>query len=300
MKDSYGREVSSLRLSVTQRCQLACFYCHNEGQEKNDREMSPASIERVVRVARSIGIIRTKITGGEPLVRKDIVEIVARIAPHMEETSLVTNGILLERYAAGLKEAGLARVNVDLPSLRPAVYRRVTGREFMSQALSAIGAAVALGLAVKVNTVVLKGINDTEIEDLIDFVAGNNAVLQLIELEASREEMESGFFQEHHLDLGPLESRLEALAARVETRRLHHRRKYFLPRSGSEAAVEVVRPMHNTEFCANCSRIRLTADGKLKPCLLSNDGLIDTAGKSEKEIMEAFAVAIRNRRPYWQ
>ena len=305
MKDSYGREVTSLRLSVTQRCMLNCIYCHNEGQEKAQNEMSGEEIEQVIRVASTVGIRKVKITGGEPLLREDIVEIVKRISGYMTETSLTTNGVLLDKYAEKLKGAGLARVNISIPSLNPLICRKITGKEFLSKTLSGLEAAVAAELVVKINTVVLKGLNSEDIVPMLEFSCQNGAVLQLIELESVKEEVDSSFYQTYHFDLASIEEKLEQKAIKIEHRELHNRKKYLVPFHKEVAAVEMVRPMHNTEFCRNCSRIRVTSDGKLKPCLLSRDGLVDIVGlirngEDDKRLTQAFAEVIRNRKPYWQ
>ncbi|HDJ04891.1 MAG TPA: radical SAM protein, partial [Candidatus Bathyarchaeota archaeon] len=129
--DPYGRPVKSLRVSVTQRCNLRCFYCHLEGEkpQTNPVEMAPQEIERIVEVAASFGVESVKLTGGEPLLRKDIGEIVERISgvPGIVEVSMTTNGTFLKGSAAQLREAGLARVNVSLDTLRPETYRMITG-----------------------------------------------------------------------------------------------------------------------------------------------------------------------------
>ncbi len=305
MKDSYGREITSLRLSVTQRCMLSCIYCHNEGQEKARSEMSCEEMEHIIRVASAIDIRKVKITGGEPLLREDIVEVVKRISGYMKETSLTTNGVLLSRYAEKLKNAGLARVNISVPSLNPLSYQRITGKDLLPKTIAGLQAAVAADLVVKINTVVLKGLNSGDIAQILEFSCQNRAVLQLIELEAAKDEVDSDFYRTYHFDLTPIESELQQKAIKIEKRELHNRKKYLIPFNGKIASVEIVKPMHNTEFCRNCSRIRVTSDGRLKPCLLSGDGLVDIIGlirnkEDDDRLKGAFAEVIRNRKPYWR
>lgn len=305
MKDSYDREVNSFRLSISQRCNLSCFYCHNEGQQPNAHEFSAVEIETLVRVASSLGMKNLKLTGGEPLIRPDVVHIVKRVSPYVTDISLTTNGVLLSRYAHQLKEAGLSRLNISLPSTNADTYQAITGKPYQPQVIEGIQKAVAEGFRlIKINTVVLKGVNDVELDQLVRFSQQNNAILQLIEVEASKDEVSRSFYQRYHLDMVPLEKDIEKKAVEVRTKPLHHRKQYLVPWHDSQlATIEVVRPMHNTEFCANCTRIRATADGKLKPCLFSDDGLIDIAGLvrqgDDAGLREAFITAIRNRKPYW-
>ncbi len=203
---------------------------------------------------------------------------------------MTTNGTLLADRAQALKDAGLARVNVSLDTLDPRRYEEITGSPMLGEALAGIEAALKAGLTpVKINRVVLSGINEDEVDTFIDFVRDNpNLVLQLIELMEFRD-------CEHHGDVQGIEHRIASMADRVETRRMHHRKKYFV--RGAE--VEVVRPLHNTEFCAYCNRLRLTSDGKLKPCLLRTDNLVDVRGLHGAALEEAFREAVKRRAPYF-
>jgi len=300
MKDGFGRETTSLRISITQRCNLRCLYCHKEGESSPREEMSAHEIARLVRIAAGMGMRRLKITGGEPLLRDDLEEIVAACAERMEEVSVTTNGIALGGRSASLREAGLSRVNVSLDTLDRQKYIDISGVDALPKVLGGIRTAVSAGLnPVKVNMVLMKGINEGEVEAMIRFAEEEGVILQLIELETSREGVNNGFYARYHYDLRGIEEQLEARALKVVSRRMHRRRKYLLP-----TEVEVVRPMHNTEFCANCNRLRITSDGRLRPCLLSQDGLVDVLtplrqGASDQELMDLFAKVIRERRPYW-
>jgi len=297
MQDGFGREINGMRISVTQRCNLDCFYCHKEGQNPSKKEMTPSEIEKIIVVGDKIGIKKLKLTGGEPLLREDICEIVQRASDHMKDISMTTNGILLDRYAADLKSVGLRRVNVSFDTLDSEKYKIITGKDRLSQAVAGVNAAVANGLTpVKLNMVVMKGINDDEIKEMVRFAGEKNVILQLIELEMFDRE----FYERYHYDLSPIVAELEERAVRVEERELHHRRKYFIENS----EVEVVKPMHNTAFCRNCTRIRVMSDGKLKPCLLRNDNLIDMVelirnSASDGELIKTFKKAILLREPFW-
>jgi len=302
MKDDYGREIRGLRLSVTQRCNLACFYCHREGQEKSNKELSPDEIERVVRISKEIGIREVKITGGEPLIRRDIVEIVKRISRYMDEVSITTNGVLLGRYASLLKNAGLNRANVSLDSLNNEKYKRITGKDYLQEVINSIKIASKI-MPLKINMVVMRDLNEDEIPEMIGFASENRVILQLIELETDKQSINGSFYRRYHHSLRDIEDKLKKKASRIEIRKMHHRKKYFLPVNGEEVQIEVVRPMHNSEFCKYCSRMRMTSDGKLKPCLYDNHN-IDIAdlirdNVDDDELIEAFKRAVKLRKPYW-
>jgi cyclic pyranopterin phosphate synthase len=292
--DSYNRRVTSLRISVTQRCNLNCIYCHHEGEviyAHAHSEISRDTITALVRAALAHGVEKIKFTGGEPLCRSDFVDIVSEL-PALKEVSVTTNGTLLSKYAYDLAEAGLRRVNVSLDTLRPDRYQRITGgnSNVLDSVLGGVCAAVDAGLTpVKLNMVLLSGINDDEIWDLVDFARSNrDVILQIIEL------MDSTGICEN-VDMGAVEDALRARASEIVTRRMHRRRKYMI--DGAE--VELVRPIDNSLFCANCNRLRVTSDGKLKGCLLSNDNLISISGASEEEMHELLERSVAMRKPYY-
>jgi cyclic pyranopterin phosphate synthase len=252
--------------------------------------MTLEEIREILRVAEKFGIRHIKFTGGEPLIRPDLCEIISAV-PKSMEASLTTNGTLLVDLAQDLKRAGLLRVNVSLDSLNPETYKRITGSDKLSDVLEGIDAALNAGLRpIKLNMVVLSGINDCEVEDFIRFVRGRrDLILQLIEL------MHFSGCTDHG-DLQYLEQDIALRSKTIMTRRMHHRKKYCL--DGSE--VEIVRPLHNTEFCAYCNRLRVTSDGKLKPCLLRADNHIDIRGKKGEELEALFMEAIAKREPFYK
>jgi cyclic pyranopterin phosphate synthase len=290
LKDPFNRPVSNLRVSLTPVCNLSCVYCHREGEKSPEGQIPAEEIAEILRVAAKFDIRSVKFTGGEPLLRQDLLEIV-RSVPEGMESSLTTNGTLLADLASGLKEAGLRRVNVSLDSLNAETYKKITGSDRLSDVLAGIDAALEAGLTpVKLNMVVLDGINNGEIDDFLAYVRGNrNLVLQLIELMHFND-------CTYHGDLNGLEDSLALRSKEIITRRMHHRKKYCL--DGAE--VEVVRPRHNTEFCAFCNRIRVTSDGKLKPCLLRTDNHIDIRGKKGAELEALFRKAVALREPYYK
>jgi len=301
--DNFKRPLISLRISITNRCNVKCFYCHHDGMLPQDYEMTPQEIEKIVKVAKEIGIEKIRLSGGEPLIRDDIVDMVSRINKiGFRDISLTTNGILLEKYAEQLHEAGLTRVNVSFDTLNPETYRFITKRDYMEKAKTGIQRAVESGLnPVKVNMVVMKGINDNEIWDMFNFCRETGAILQLIELLKTEGGEQSEFFDKYHYDMGELEDELTEISDHVKIRNfMQDRKKYFV--DGGE--IEIVRPMDNTEFCKNCTRLRITPDGKIKPCLLKNDNLVDIIepmrkGYSNNELKKVFLEAIKNRKPYF-
>jgi len=289
LRDPSDRPVTNLRVSLTPTCNLRCIYCHAEGEIAPKSSLSAAEIAAIMQVAHEFEFRSVKFTGGEPLLRKDVLDVV-RSVPDGMESSMTTNGTLLADLAPGLKAAGLSRVNISLDSLEHETYKAITGKDCLDEVIAGIDASLDAGLTpVKLNMVVLKGINEHEIDGFIRFVKGNrDLVLQLIELM----EMKGCSY---HSALNGLEERLAERSTQVLTRRMHHRKKYCL--EGSE--VEVVRPLHNTEFCAFCNRLRVTSDGKLKPCLLRADNHVDIRGKSGDELRELFMVAVQRRAPYY-
>jgi cyclic pyranopterin phosphate synthase len=290
LKDPFNRPVSNLRISLTPACNLSCIYCHKEGEKSPGNQISAGEIAEVLRVAAGFDMRSVKFTGGEPLLRPDLPEIIKSV-PHSMESSLTTNGTLLADQASSLKGAGLKRVNISLDSLNPDTYKKITGSDKLSDVLSGIDAALEAELTpVKLNMVVLEGVNDHEIDEFLAYVRGNrNLMLQLIELMHFNDCM-------YHGDLTELEDSLASRSKQIITRRMHHRKKYCL--DGAE--VEVVRPLHNTEFCAFCNRLRVTSDGKLKPCLLRTDNHIDIRGKKGVELEALFQKAVAQREPFFR
>ncbi|MCS7095759.1 MAG: GTP 3',8-cyclase MoaA [Nitrososphaerota archaeon] len=300
--DHYGRPLLNLRIALTKPCNLHCSYCHGEGEYKNavKAEMTAQEIIRIAKIAVKLGVSRIKLTGGEPLMRKDILQIVRGIAeiPGLEELSMTTNGTLLAPIAKDLRANGLKRVNISLPTINRDTYCKLTGGR-LEDALKGVEAAVEAELnPVKLNMLVLQGVNDSQVNDMIDFARQTGAILQLIELEPINISME--YYKAHHKPLEDYEEMLRQRALYVESRRyMQNRRVYRLP----GVSVEVVHPIENTEFCRYCTRMRVTSDGKLKPCLMRNDNLVDILapmrnGASERELMEIFKLANEMRQPY--
>lgn len=300
--DDYGRPVLNLRISVTQKCDKHCPYCHREGETNPSTGMSVEEITRIVQIAFGFGISRIKITGGEPLLRKEIIEIVNSIAEleGLKDLSMTTNGTNLKNLANMLKIAGLKRVNISLPTLDNEIYHNLMGGN-LSDALEGVKKAVDSGFyPVKLNMLVLKNVNDAEVEKMIEFAKQSGTILQLIELESIN--LSKAYYENYHLNLDEIEKNVKKKAVDVRVRKdMQNRRVYTLP----NVRVEVIRPTENTEFCASCTRIRVTSDGKIKPCLLRNDNLVDLLtpirfGADDAKLKELFLEAIKKREPYYK
>lgn len=304
IQDNYGRLLLNLRVAITQRCNLRCLYCHREGEERLARditaEMTVDEIVRIVRIAVGLGISKVKLTGGEPLMRKDVLEIVRGIASirGLKDLSMTTNGTLLAPLAQELHANGLRRVNINLPTLNDEVYSRLTGGR-LEDVLEGVKAAVEAKLCpVKLNMLILNDVNDHDVPEMIAFARETGTILQLIELEPIN--LSDTYYSTHHQLLDEYEYMLRQKAVKVETRRyMQNRSIYHLP----DTSVEIVHPIENTEFCMRCTRLRVTSDGELKTCLMRNDNLLDILtpmrnGAADKELTELFKLANQKRRPY--
>ena len=302
VKDKYDRPILSLRITLTNRCNVNCIYCHHDGMQSSKNEMTPDEIHKICQIAKRIGVRKIRLSGGEPLIRKDIVEIISKInSVGFNDISITTNGILLEKYAENLKEAGLDRVNVSLDTLNPETYEFITKKDYLEAAKRGILKSVEVGLyPVKINMVIMKDINEHEIKDMFNFCKDNNMVLQLIELIESENCDDDKFSKEYHYKLDMVEERLSDIADEVKEREfMQGRKKYYI--NGGE--IEVVKPVDNSTFCANCTRLRVTPDGKIKPCLLRNDNLVDIItdirnDESDEKLEEIFLKGIDKREPF--
>jgi GTP 3',8-cyclase len=295
--DSVGREVTDIRISVTKRCNFGCIYCHDEGlgpvarpRSSHGEEMTPLEVERLVRVAREFEIRAVKFTGGEPLVRPDLEEIIARTVVHIDEVSLTTNGSMLAARAEGLRNAGLKRINVSVDALDPVAFREIR-QGSLAPVLRGVDAALRVGLKpVKLNMVVFRP-TLPHIPELIRFASRTEGLrVQLIQFMP-----ELLGPKDWSVDIDSVKRWLESRADKVLVREMHHRRIYLF--RGAE--VEVVDPVHNAEFCMHCHRIRVTHKGELKGCLNRNDDLVPTRGLDDTGLREAFRSVVAGRIPYY-
>ena len=305
MTDSYGRRITDVRIALNSACNLRCIYCHHEGETVNGciRDNSKEALTKeelieILTVFRNMGVKTVKLTGGEPTLRPDLTDII-RAVPEGMEISLTTNGTRLKDIASDLKAAGVSRVNISLDTLNRERYTKITGRNLLPDVLEGLKAALEAGLTpVKLNVVLLPGLNDDEIDDFLAFAREHeDIILQFIELmdmNGWTDNMTEG--KSNAQFAAELEERFKKEADMIETRRMHHRRKYKV--HGTSA--EIVRPMHNLEFCANCNRLRITSDGKLKPCLLKTGNEVNIKGVHGDELVSAIAKAVSARSPYFK
>ncbi len=271
MQDKHKRKINYMRISVTDRCNLRCFYCMpREGVCKMEHSdiLRYEEIIEIVRESTGLGISKIRLTGGEPLVRPGIEELITGIKAldGIKEVSLTTNGILLGDMAAGLKKAGLNRVNISLDSLVPAKYKEITRCGDLDKVLRGICSSIEVGLEpVKINVVLMKGINDDEIEDLARLTKMLPISVRFIELMPIGHA--SQWFKEHYMPVDDVAKKLPGL---IPTERLQSNGPSVNYRlAGAMGTIGFIGALsHN--FCHRCNRIRLTADGKIKPCLNSD------------------------------
>jgi len=301
--DRYGRPVEDLRVTVTHTCNFSCFFCHMEGEGGEDKILTPKEIADVAKVSKLFGVKSVKLTGGEPTLRRDIIEIVYFLKNYskIDEVSMTTNGLLLTKIAHKLKDAGLDRVNISLHATNREKFREITGIDAFDRVLEGIKSAIDANLRpVKLNFVVNKK-NSNEVFKIIE-ISEKLGVdeLHLIELHPVGLGRLNFLF---HESLDELEKILSSISIKIEIRNKHFRPRYKLP---SGLVIEVVRPYANPLFCSGCNRIRLTADGKLKTCLYREDKVIDIidilrGNFNEDEKLEllkrAFEIAIIIREP---
>lgn len=276
--DRFGRRIEYLRVSITDRCNYRCVYCMGADVTFLPRSevLSLAEIDRLCSVFVERGVRRLRLTGGEPLVRRNILTLVESLSRHLrsgalDELTLTTNGSLLARHAAALRDAGVRRVNVSLDTLEPAVFARLTQRGCLDDVLEGVETARALGLALKINTVVLRGVNDGEIERLMLFAHDRGLDLTLIEampLGAVEQSRGGGF-----VPLSEARARLSERYTLIDTlARTGGPARYALVRE-TGGRIGFVTPMTHS-FCGSCNRVRLTCTGQLVPCL-GREGAFD-------------------------
>lgn len=278
--DGFGRPITYMRISVTDKCNLRCIYCMPEEGVKPRKHAEMLGIEefaRVARIAAGLGISKIRITGGEPLVRKGIVELVSAVSaiPEIRDVSMTTNAVLLEPIAHDLAKAGLTRVNISLDSLRAETYAKITRRGSLSSAFAGIAAAERAGLLpIRLNTVVLSGINLGEIESLAALTVEHPWDVRFIEFMPFWGN--GGVYgQEHVVPIDEIRRRVLALGAMPvqQTEDFGSGPAAYVQIPGALGKVGFIS-RNGYEFCNRCNRIRLTADGHFRPCLLS-ESMID-------------------------
>ena len=292
MEDNFGREIYYLRLSVTDLCNLRCIYCMPlDGVDKKKHEdiMSIDEIAEVVRAAALCGITKVRVTGCEPLIRNGIIDICHRISetPGISELCLTTNGILLTEYSEKLKAAGVTRLNISLDSVDPDTYRKITRTGTLERALTGIRAALETGFeTIKINAVLIGGVNDGEIRSLLELTRQYKVNVRFIEampIGECADWAEGRFISVARI--------LEVAPELSDVGTDGVAKQYRLP--GGLGTVGLISPV-SSHFCPTCNRIRVTADGKLKPCLHSA-AEIDLRGLHGKALEDVIRMAISQK-----
>jgi len=298
--DRFGRKLTYLRISVTDRCNMRCDYCRPASDaykaELHTQILCYEEIERIVRVAAGLGVTKLRLTGGEPLVRRDLSVLVKKLAniPGITDLSMTSNATLLGKYAHGLASAGLGRINISIDSLNALRFRKLTGGE-LAPVLAGIEAAKAAGLfPIKLNTVLMRGINagddHSEVAELIDFAAANHATIRFIELMPMKQGMD---WEQHYISIDEVLQREDVRArvdvdAALETGNTAAR---YLPLKNGSGEVGFIMPM-SERFYEGCNRLRLTSDGGLRSCLPADHQLnlrdLIRSGGSDGDISAVF------------
>jgi len=280
MEDRFGHRISYLRVSVTDRCNERCAYCMpQELQEWLPRAgiLSYEETLRLIRIAAELGVTKVRVTGGEPLTRRDIVDFIRQVGriPGICDVGVSTNGTLLAREvapgvttASALRAANVRSVNISLDTLRRAVYAQITGRDFLPLVLQGIGNALAAGFPqIKLNTVLMRGRNEDQLIPLIDFAASRNLILRFIEMmPVSTTEV---LTERNFLPVAEAKRAIEARYGNLipePTFRTNGPATYYQI-AGRSQRIGFIGAMTNLHFCESCNKLRLTCDGKLRPCL---------------------------------
>ena len=296
--DPFGRSVEYLRLSVTDRCDLRCFYClpddYRDFSEPQEW-LSFDEIERVIRAYASLGVQRVRVTGGEPLVRRNLPALVTRLSgiPGIEDLSLSTNAVSLTRQATALKTAGISRINVSLDSLRADRFKNIT-KGNLDKVIDGLMSAKLAGFSpIKINMVIMKGINDDEVEDMIEFCIEHDFTLRFIEtMPVGNTGRNAG---SHYLSLQDVENRLAERYELIPCVMRGGGPARYVQVAGTELRIGFITPI-SQHFCEACNRVRLAVDGTLYLCLGQEHKFefrpLLRAGISDSDLQDAARAAI--------
>ncbi|MEN6630301.1 MAG: GTP 3',8-cyclase MoaA [Sulfuricella sp.] len=297
LQDRFGRRVEYLRLSVTDRCDLRCTYCIPEGFtdfEEPGQWLSFDEIERVVGAFARMGVSKVRMTGGEPLLRRGLPQLVRKLnaLDGVKDLSLSTNATQLAKHAVELKQAGVSRLNISLDSLRPERFNQIVRRDCLDQVLAGLMAAKEAGFApVKINMVVMAGVNDDEIDDMVEFCIQHDFTLRMIEAMPMGDTGRNA----QYLDLQPVKERLQKRFGLIDGVMAGGGPARYLRSTDGAFTVGFITPM-SQHFCDTCNRVRLSVDGTLFMCLGQNESLqlrpMLRAGASDAELEQAIRSAI--------
>jgi cyclic pyranopterin phosphate synthase len=313
MQDRYGHRISYLRVSITDRCNERCTYCMpHELQEWLPREdiLTYEETLRLIRIAAELGVSKVRITGGEPLTRRGVMDLIREVPkiPGLHDVGLSTNGTLLARevesgttMARALRNAGVRSVNVSLDTLDRRIYSEITGRDLHAQVIDGIDAAIAAGFdQIKLNTVLMRGRNDDQLIPLIEFAAARNLILRFIEMMpvSSTAVLDEENFMSILATKRMIESRYGSLVPEPEFRTNGPATYYQIP--GRRQRIGFIGAMTNLHFCESCNKLRLTCDGKLRPCLgsyLEFDIMKPLRAGASDEQLRQFFLDVVDRKP---
>lgn len=297
--DPFGRKIEYVRLSVTDKCDLRCFYCLPKGFkdfEEPAHWLSFDEIERVIGAFGALGVSRIRITGGEPLVRKNLPQLAARLSalPGIEDLSLSTNATQLQKQAMALRQAGVTRLNVSLDSLDKTRFQEITGGGKLEQALEGLMAAKHAGFQpIKINMVAMKGINDDEIEDMVEFCIAHDFTLRLIETMPMGSTGRAA--TDHYLDLQDVKKRLGEKYKLIPSVMPGGGPARYVQVAGTTLRIGFITPI-SQHFCETCNRVRLSVDGTLYMCLGQDHKFelrpLLRAGISDADLKQALYQAI--------
>lgn len=291
MKDKFNRDITYMRISLTDRCNFRCVYCMPEGGIEKCSHFDIISLEEIVKIVKAAaknGIKKIRLTGGEPLVRKGIVDLCREISniEGIEEICITTNGALLKDMAKDLKDAGVNRLNFSLDTLNEEKFKYITRGQDLNKSLDGIKEAIKLGFKIKINTVLIGGFNEEDIVDLVELTRENDIQVRFIEL--MKIGQTKNWEEEKFI---PNDVVLEKLPQLEEFGTQGVAKTYKIP--GYIGTVGLISPV-SCSFCDDCNRIRLTSDGKLKPCLHSNLE-VDLKGLSDEELEKVIKEEIFNK-----
>ena len=271
--DPFGRRIEYVRLSVTDKCNLRCFYCMPKGFkdfEQPEHWLSYDEIKRVIKAFTELGVARVRLTGGEPLVRKNLAELAQRLTslPGLDDLSLSTNAMLLNKQASDLQKAGISRINVSLDTLKPEKFKEITGGELQPVFDGLMAAKKAGFTPIKINVVAMKGINDDELEDMVEFCLQHDFTLRFIEtmpMGATSEEA-----TDHYLDLQLVKQRLAKRFDLIPGVMPGGGPARYMQVKNTNLRIGFITPI-SQHFCESCNRVRLSVDGTLYLCLGQDD-----------------------------
>ncbi len=299
--DTFGRTIEYLRLSVTDRCDLRCVYClpkdHKEFQEP-DHWLTFDEIQRLIRLFSELGVSKIRITGGEPLVRRNLSQLIQQLSqlPKLQDLSLSTNALQLEKHAQALYQSGVSRLNISLDSLNPQRFKQITNGP-LAQVLAGIMAAKQAGFSpIKINMVLMKGVNEDEVEAMVNFCIEHGFTLRFIETMPMGSTGQQAMQQ--YINLDTIRQQLEQRFNLIPTTMLGNGPARYLQVAHTKINIGFITPI-SQHFCETCNRVRLSVDGVLYLCLGQEHSLdlrlLLRQGLSDQELSQAILTAIADK-----